>query len=120
MNTRKTNEENIKKLEQTEPVFNDNNKEKSKIDLVTAEPPLAFARKLATWAALLFWAVAFVMLLGGGDFRAMLPFLLFSVAAVALLNIPAFIAKKKYFDTVVAVAAGVILLVTGVSLLLIK
>lgn len=122
MNTRENNEKNIKKLEQVAPLFDDGEnktEETEETGATTSLPPLAFARKLAVGVMLAFWAAAVVMMLGGGDFRGVLPFLLFSVAAVALLNIPAFLFKKKITDAVIAAVAGTVLLATGISLLLI-
>lgn len=124
MNTRENNEKNIKKLEQTAILFNDGEnvkqqEEAEEQNTAVPEPPLMFARKLAVGVMLAFWVMAVVFMLGGGDFRAMLPFLLLSVAAVALLNIPVFLFKKKIADVIIAVVAGTLLISISISLLLI-
>lgn len=117
MNTRETNEKNLKKMEALGTVFDDG-ENKSKIDEVTAELPFAFSRKMAAGASGIFWLVSIIFMFAGGDFRAILPFLLLSLSAVALLNVPKFLALKKTFDVIVSSMIGIFLLLLSISLLI--
>ncbi len=120
MNTKENNRKNIKKMEQMNVVFDDGEKI-SKIDEVTAEPPLKQARRIAAIIAGLLWLFAVISIFSGANnFTVMLPFLMISLGVISLLNVPRFMFYKKRFDTVIAVIAGVSCIMAGISLFIIN
>lgn len=120
MNSYENNEEQIKKLERLEKVYNDDCKENkpSSIEEATKEPPLKFLRKIAAWLTILLWAVSIFMLLTGTELTLIMPAMLMSLGFVCAVNIPAFIAKKKFGDVAVCVFAAAVCLIGGVVMLI--
>ncbi|MDR0222795.1 MAG: hypothetical protein LBI38_04575 [Oscillospiraceae bacterium] len=92
-------------------------REKNANDGYPGETPLAAARKVAAVCCGGFWLFSAAGMLFGVDFRAMSPFLFFSLAAVAFLNLPAFWVKRKYADFVICVIAGTVCAAVGLSLM---
>ncbi len=120
MNSYENNEEQIKKLERLEKVYNDDCKENkpSSIEEATKEPPLKFVRKVAVWLTALLWAASIVMLLSGTELTLILPAMVMSLGLVCAVNVPAFIVKKKIGDVIVCLFAAAVCLIGGAVMLI--
>jgi hypothetical protein len=116
MNTHEENTETLKKLQDAKPVFSESDKS-SKIEEVTKEIPLAFARKFTGIACLALWAMSLIgMLTGAADMQVLVPVLLLPLAALCFFNVPVFLHKKKTFDVVVAIFTGCVLVMIALAI----
>lgn len=61
---------------------------------------------------------AFCLLTGTLEMKIFLPMCMFALAALAGVNVPVFVKKKKIFDGVIAGICTVICFVTGVIILM--
>ena len=67
----------------------------------------------------LMWAfAAFCLLTGTLEMKIFLPMCMFALAALAGVNVPIFVKKKKIFDGIIAGICTVICFVTGVIILM--
>lgn len=67
----------------------------------------------------LMWVFAtFCLLTGTLEMKIFLPMCMFALAALAVVNVPIFVKKKKIFDGVIAGICTVICFVTGVIILM--
>lgn len=126
MNTPERNEKNIKKMQGAGKVYSESDEDKSlsekerqetALDNATREYPLSTARKAAQVACVGLWIFTVLGALFGMDFKAMSPFLFFSLSATLFLNLPVFYMKKKNADLVMCLIAGISCLIIGISLL---
>ncbi len=91
--------------------------EKSRIEEAVTEPPLAFLRKGVGWFCVIVWGFSvFSLLFGFADVRFIFPVILM-LGLLALLNIPVFLHKKKFYDVVIAIIAGVLCFCAGIGLI---
>jgi hypothetical protein len=122
MNTHQNNLNNIDKLEHTPKLFHDYregraNTEKPKKPHADDSLPLELPRKVVVVLTIVLWAVSVVMMIGGGNFTAMLPFLIFMLGMVAALNVPQFWVRKKRKDAVIAGIVAMFCIMLAVTLL---
>lgn len=124
MNSRHNNEKIIKRMQENEPIFDNqyepgnNDVEDSHIDKATFEPPLAFARKAVGWLCIAVWGFAILSLVFGfADVTLMFPIMLIALGLLAVFNIPVFWYKHKKFDIVVAIIAAVVCFYVGIGML---
>jgi hypothetical protein len=122
MNTHQNNLHNIDKLEHTPKLFKDYregsaNKEKPQKNKPDDSPPLELPRKVVVVLTVVLWAVSVIMMIGGGDFTAMLPFLIFMLGMVAALNVPQFWVRKKRKDAIVAGIVALFCIMLAITLL---
>jgi hypothetical protein len=119
MNTPERNKKNAEKLRKLDKVLVESEQDKARLEKedgalekATQEYPLPTARKFAWVIFGGFWIFCLVGALFSLDFRAMTPFLFFSLAGVVLVHIPMFYVKRKFFDVVTALifASGCIAL----------
>lgn len=130
MNTPERNKKNIKKIREIGKVYEEtsddtvsstgkDNADKNKIEQsYNREYPLETARKISWILCGALWLFCLVGLLFGMDFRATFPFLMFSLAAVVILQLPVFWIKKKPFDVVTGIIFASGCIVLGLSMLL--
>ncbi len=126
MNSKQSNEKIISILSEMEPIHDETPEERKAREKMTeeaiknaaAEAPLAFPRKIAGVVCIGLWIFSLVsLMLGVADFGVLLPFMLVSLAAVCVLNIPVFVKKGKTGDVIVAVIAAAVCLVFAVGML---
>lgn len=109
MNSTFDNDEQIKKLERLEKVYNDDrNAEESKIEQATEEPPFSAARKFANIGLGVVFIIAVLSILTGTiEMYVVLALLLIAIAVVCAFQIPVFVYKKKKADTVIAILVSI-------------
>lgn len=119
MNSYENNEKQIKKLERLERVYNDDSRENkpSTVDEATKNPPLKFARRVVAGLTVLLWVMSIFMLFTGTSLELILPALMLSIGVLCGVNIPAFFAKRKFGDTVIAAIVTAVCVVGGIVLL---
>ncbi|MDR0196755.1 MAG: hypothetical protein LBI36_00850 [Oscillospiraceae bacterium] len=127
MNSFGRNEKNIEKMRKAGRVYRESDEDAPRgagnaggeggADGGRDEIPFTTARKGATVCCGGFWFFSVVGMLFGLDFRAMAPFLFFSLAAVAFLNLPVFWVRRKYADFAIGIIAGLVCAAVGLSLL---
>jgi hypothetical protein len=122
MNTHQNNLRNIDKLEHTPRLFEDYSEGEVKKELPKKPeqddaPPLELARKVVVVLTVVLWAVSVFMMIGGGDFTAMLPFLVFMLGMVAALNVPQFWVRKKRVDAIIAGIVATVCILLAITLL---
>lgn len=119
MNSYENNEEQIKKLERLEKVYNDDSRENkpSAIEAATQEPPLKFLRRIVAGLTALLWLVSIFMLLTGSGLEIILPAMLLSLGLLCGVNVPVFISKRKTGDIVIAVIVTAVCVIGGIVLL---
>jgi hypothetical protein len=122
MNSHQNNLRNIDKLEHTPKLFEDyregsDNKEKPKKTNIDDSPPLELPRRVVVILTVVLWAVSLIMMVGGGDFTAMLPFLIFMLGMVAALNVPQFWVRKKRADAIIAGITALFCILLAITLL---
>ena len=126
MNSRKNNEKIIQILSEMEPLHDETEEERRSreqmaqeaIKNAADEAPLAFPRKVAGVICVALWGFSIMALMFGfGDLGVLLPFMLLSLGAVCVLNIPGFWKKGKIFDVIVAIAACAVCALVALGLL---
>lgn len=123
MNTPERNEKNAQKMQELGQVYNESDEDKSReansaLENATREYPLPTARKFAWVLCGGFWLFCLGGLLFQVDMRSLFPFLLFSLAVVAGLQIPVFYIKRKIFDIIIAAVFALSCSAVAVSMML--
>ena len=117
MNSKRNNEKIIQILSEMQPIHDETEEEKKQreemakeaLKNATEESPWAFPRKVAGIICVALWAFSiFSLMLGFADFGVLLPFMLVSLGAVCILNIPVFFKQGKIGDVIVAIIASTV------------
>ena len=80
-------------------------------------PFITVRKGLIALCGLMWFFAAFCLLTGTLEMNIFLPMCLFAIGAVAGVNVPIFIKKKKIFDGVIAGICTAICFLTGVVIL---
>lgn len=81
-------------------------------------PFITVRKGLIALCGLMWVFAAFCLLTGTLEMKIFLPMCMFALAALAGVNVPVFVKKKKIFDGVIAGICTVICFVTGVIILM--
>lgn len=81
-------------------------------------PFITVRKGLIALCGLMWFFAAFCLLTGTLEMKIFLPMCMFELAALAGVNVPIFVKKKKIFDGVIAGICTVICFVTGVIILM--
>lgn len=81
-------------------------------------PFITVRKGLIALCGLMWFFAAFCLLTGTLEMKIFLPMCMFVLAALAGVNVPIFVKKKKIFDGVIAGICTVICFVTGVIILM--
>lgn len=81
-------------------------------------PFITVRKGLIALCGLMWFFAAFCLLTGTLEMKIFLPMCMFSLAALAGVNVPIFVKKKKIFDGIIAGICTVICFVTGVIILM--
>ena len=126
MNSKRNNEKIIQILSEMQPIHDETEEEKKEREKMAAEAlknateesPWIFPRRVAGIICVALWAFSLVsLMLGFADFGVLLPFMLISLGAVCVLNIPIFFKQGKIGDVVVAIIAGTVCIGFALGLL---
>ena len=94
-------------------------KAEAKVRMEKELAPFITVRKgLIALCGLMWVFAAFCLLTGTLEMKIFLPMCMFALAALAGVNVPVFVKKKKIFDGVIAGICTVICFVTGVIILM--
>ena len=94
-------------------------KAEAKVRMEKELAPFITVRKGLIALCGLMWAfAAFCLLTGTLEMKIFLPMCMFALAALAGVNVPIFVKKKKIFDGIIAGICTVICFVTGVIILM--
>jgi len=124
MNTPERNNKNIDKMRALGKVYSETDEDRTRntleddaLENATREYPLPTTRKFAWVMCGGFWLFCLGGLLFGVDMRALMPFMFFSLAFVALVHLPVFYLKKKIFDVIVGTVFAMSCIGMGLSML---
>lgn len=81
-------------------------------------PFITVRKGLIALCGLMWFFAAFCLLTGTLEMKIFLPMCMFALAALAGVNVPVFVNKKKIFDGIIAGICTVICFVTGVIILM--
>ena len=81
-------------------------------------PFITVRKGLIALCGLMWFFAAFCLLTGTLEMKIFLPMCMFALAALAGVNVPVFVKKKKIFDGIIAGICTVICFVTGVIILM--
>ncbi len=81
-------------------------------------PFITVRKGLIALCCLMWFFAAFCLLTGTLEMKIFLPMCMFALAALAGVNVPIFVKKKKIFDGIIAGICTVICFVTGVIILM--
>ena len=81
-------------------------------------PFITVRKGLIALCGLMWFFAAFCLLTGTLEMKIFLPMCMFALAALAGVNVPIFVKKKKIFDGIIAGICTVICFVTGVIILM--
>lgn len=81
-------------------------------------PFITVRKGLIALCGLMWFFAAFCLLTGTLEMKIFLPMCMFALAALACVNVPIFVKKKKIFDGIIAGICTVICFVTGVIILM--
>lgn len=81
-------------------------------------PFITVRKGLIALCGLMWVFAAFCLLTGTLEMKIFLPMCMFALAALAGVNVPIFVKKKKIFDGIIAGICTVICFVTGVIILM--
>ena len=94
-------------------------KAEAKVRMEKELAPFITVRKgLIALCGLMWVFAAFCLLTGTLEMKIFLPMCMFALAALAGVNVPVFVKKKKIFDGIIAGICTVICFVTGVIILM--
>ena len=126
MNRKSTNEKIINALHDLEPIHEETDEEKEErlkiekevLEKATAEPPLAFPRKVAGYICIAIWVFSvFALIFGMSEIGIILPFMLIALGAYFGLNIPVYVQKGKISDIIISILATAVCVILAIGIL---
>ena len=105
----------LKGVTMNDEILNNNEEQPDEKELA---PFITVRKGLIALCGLMWVFAAFCLLTGTLEMKIFLPMCMFALAALAGVNVPIFVKKKKIFDGVIAGICTVICFVTGVIILM--